>query len=173
VNTTTAPHAAIATTASVPPQKQPPAAKPTTVPRVLPRTAANEITPIPSPASAATSPHLERTAAGAPTITNTPRAGAPGNDATRAKYDNMAKGFAAQKGGTYTVQFELVCETASITRALREAGSKAWFVPISYRGRPCYRVFWGRFDTSAEAITASKSMPPGLSKAPVVVKIPR
>ena len=53
---------------------------------------------------------LERTAAGAPTITNTPSTTAPANDATRAKYDNMAKDFAAQKGGTYTVQFELVCE---------------------------------------------------------------
>lgn len=95
------------------------------------------------------------------------------NDATRAKYDTMAKDFAARKGGTYTVQFELVCETTSITRALSEGGDKAWFVPISYRGRPCYRVFWGRFDTSAEAINATKTMPSGLSKAPVVVKIPR
>ncbi len=185
-------HAATATTASTPPlqvatkttppqtktappQKQPPPpAKPTAVPRVLPRTAANEITPVPAPAaSAANTPHLERTAAGAPTITNTPSAGAPASDATRAKYDNMAKDFATRKGGTYTVQFELVCETASITRALSEGGDKAWFVPISYRGRPCYRVFWGRFDTSAEAITASKTMPSGLSKTPVVVKIPR
>ncbi len=178
-------HPATATTASTPPlqvatkttppQKQPPpAAKPTAVPRALPRTAANEITPVPAQASTATNtPHLERTAAGAPTITNTPSAGAPASDATRAKYDNMAKDFAARKGGTYTVQFELVCETASITRALSEGGDKAWFVPISYRGRPCYRVFWGRFDTSAEAITASKTMPSGLSKAPVVVKIPR
>jgi hypothetical protein len=148
--------------------------KPVVVPRALPRTAASEITPVPSPASAASSgTHLERSASGAPTISNTPAVSAPANDATRAKYDNMAKDFAAQKAGTYTVQFELVCETASITRALSEAGSKAWFVPISYRGRPCYRVFWGRFDTSAEAITASKSMPSGLSKAPVVVKIPR
>jgi hypothetical protein len=164
----------VATNTAPSQKQQPPAAKPTIVPRTLPRTLANEITPVPSPASAApNSPHLERTAAGAPTITNTPSAGAPANDATRAKYDNMAKDFAAQKGGTYTVQFELVCETASITRALSEAGAKAWFVPIRYRGRPCYRVFWGRFDSSAEAITASKSMPSGLSKAPVVVKIPR
>ena len=162
-------------TRTTPPQKQPPlAVKPTAVPRFLPRTAANEITPIPPPESAApNTPHLERTAAGAPTITNTPSAGAPASDATRAKYDSMAKDFVARKGGTYTVQFELVCESASITRALSEGGDKAWFVPISYRGRPCYRVFWGRFDTSAEAITASKTMPSGLSKAPVVVKIPR
>jgi len=85
----------------------------------------------------------------------------------------MARDFAAQTGGTYTVQFELVCETASITRAIAEAGSKVWFVPISYRGRPCYRVFWGRFDTSAEASAAAKQLPAGLGATPVVVKIPR
>ena len=97
----------------------------------------------------------------------------PASDAARAKYDNMAKDFAAQKSGSYTVQFELVCETASITRALSEGGGKAWFVPISYRGRPCYRVFWGRFETSADAISASKQMPSSLGSTPVVVKIPR
>ncbi|HXH94083.1 MAG TPA: hypothetical protein VNN25_21085, partial [Thermoanaerobaculia bacterium] len=172
----TAPAPPLQVAKNTPPQKQPPPAATTTAaPRTLPRTAAAAITPVPQPASTALSAtHLERTAAGAPTITNTPSAGAaPTSDATRAKYDSMAKDFAARKGGTYTVQFELVCETASITRALSEAGDKAWFVPISYRGRPCYRVFWGRFDTSAEAINASKTMPSGLSKAPVVVKIPR
>jgi Domain of unknown function (DUF4388) len=117
-------------------------------------------------------PHLERTAAGA-TITNAPPAAVLTSDALRTKYDGMARDFAAQKGGNYTVQFELVCETASITRALSEAGGKAWFVPMSYRGRPCYRVFWGRFDTSAEASGASKQLPAGLGAVPVVVKIPR
>lgn len=85
----------------------------------------------------------------------------------------MARDFAAQKGGTYTVQFELVCETASITRALAEAGDKVWFVPTSYRGRPCYRVFWGRFATSAEASAGAKQLPAGIGATPVVVRIPR
>jgi septal ring-binding cell division protein DamX len=122
---------------------------------------------------ATVAPHLERTTTGA-AITNTPpRAAAPRSDAARAKYDGMARDFAAQKGGSYTVQFELVCETASITRALAEAGDKVWFVPTSYRGRPCYRVFWGRFDSSAEASAASKQLPAALGATPVVVKIPR
>ena len=123
--------------------------------------------------STAAVPHLERTPAGSATITNTPTAGTPASDATRGKYDGMARDFAAQKSGNYTVQFELVCETASITRALSASSDKVWFVPISYRGRPCYRVFWGRFETSAEAISASKQMPAGLGATPVVVKIPR
>jgi hypothetical protein len=132
--------------------------------------------PIVAPPVTATQPtHLQRTSAGA-TITNAPSSGsdsspAPGSDAARAKYDGMARDFASQKSGSYTVQFELVCETSSITRALAEVGDKVWFVPVSYHGRPCYRVFWGRFNSSAEANAAAK--PAALGKAPVVVKIPR
>ena len=105
-------------------------------------------------------------------MTNTPVASAA-SDAMRTKYDGMARDFAAQKSGNYTVQFELVCETASITRALSEAGDKVWFLSTSYHGRSCYRVFWGRYETSAEALAASKQLPAGIGAVPVVVKIPR
>jgi septal ring-binding cell division protein DamX len=90
-----------------------------------------------------------------------------------AMYDALANDFAAQKGGSHTIQFELVCETASVTRAINEGGAKVWFVRTSYRSRPCYRVFWGRFDSSAEANAASKELPASLGSSPVVVKIPR
>ena len=85
----------------------------------------------------------------------------------------MASEFAAQKGGNYTLQFELVCETSSVTRAINEGGGKVWFVRTSYRSRPCYRVFWGRFDSTADAKAAAKELPASLGSAPVVVKIPR
>jgi len=85
----------------------------------------------------------------------------------------MASDFASQKGGSYTLQFELVCETASVTRALSEGGGKVWFVRTSYRNRPCYRVFWGHFDSSADANAAFKELPASLGSSPVVVKIPR
>jgi hypothetical protein len=127
------------------------------------------------PAPVDSTTHLERTATGA-TITNTSTnasTATPSTDATRAKYDGMAGDFAAQKGGNYTLQFELVCETASVTRALSEGGGKVWFVRTSYRNRPCYRVFWGRFDSTAEAKAAAAELPASLGSAPVVVKIPR
>jgi len=115
-------------------------------------------------------------------ITNVPQAttaapktptAAASSDSVRAKYDGMARAFAAQTGGSYTLQFELVCETSSITRAIAEAGDKVWFVTTSYRGRPCYRVFWGRFSSSAEATTGTSQFPAALGVKPVVVKIPR
>jgi hypothetical protein len=127
----------------------------------------------PAPVNSTT--HIDRTSTGA-TITNattTNATAAASTDGTRAKYDTMASNFAVQKGGNYTLQFELVCETASVTRALNEGGGKVWFVPTSFRKRPCYRVFWGRFDSSAEANAAAKELPAALGSAPVVVKIPR
>ncbi|HEX7678574.1 MAG TPA: hypothetical protein VF713_10655, partial [Thermoanaerobaculia bacterium] len=171
LTTTTAPPPAIhtATVAS----QQPPVH--TTISASKPPVHAASAPIVAPPVTATQATRLQRTSAGA-TITNTPSSAsasspAPGTDAMRTKYDGMARDFAAQKSGNYTVQFELVCETASITRALDEVGDKVWFVQTSYRGRPCYRVFWGRFNSSVEANTATK--PAALGKAPVVVKIPR
>lgn len=135
----------------------------------------------PVPVTTTVAPHLDRTSSGA-MITNVPQTtttapktttAAASSDPVRAKYDGMARDFAAQTGGSHTLQFELVCETSSITRAIAEAGDKVWFVTTSYRGRPCYRVFWGRFNSSAEATAGASQFPAALGVKPVVVKIPR
>lgn len=169
--TTTAPPTATHTTTVA--SQQPPVHTTTAAPKPPVHAAGARIVAPPVTATQAT--RLQRTSSGA-TITNVPSSTsasspAPGSDAMRSKYDGMARDFAAQKSGNYTVQFELVCETTSITRALAEVGDKVWFVQTSYRGRPCYRVFWGRFNSSAEANATTK--PAALGKAPVVVKIPR
>jgi len=97
-------------------------------------------------------------------------AGGP-SDATRAKYDAMARENAASGVGAYTLQFELVCETSSVTKALG-AGSKVWFTPLTYRGRSCYRVYWGRYASSAEAAAAMGEIPASLRESkPVVVHV--
>jgi len=123
---------------------------------------------------------ISRNAAGLPTITNNPTATAtkrpptptPSGDALRAHYDEMAKSFETQANGTYTVQFELVCETGSLTKAIRDGGSSVWFAPINYHSRPCYRVFWGHYAGKDEANRAAKEIPLSLrGVAPVVVKI--
>ena len=90
------------------------------------------------------------------------------------KYAVMARDFAAQKSGAYTVQFELVCETSSVTKALHDGGTNVWFLPITYRGRDCYRVFWGRYEGRAAAEAAAKAIPKSLAGGkPAVVTIPR
>ena len=86
----------------------------------------------------------------------------------------MAKAFASQPStGAFTVQFELVCETASLSKAIRDGGSSVWFTPIIYRNRPCYRVFWGHYPTKDEATRAAREIPLALrGAAPAVVKVP-
>lgn len=154
-----------------------------TAPARTTTTAAKPVTPKPV---APTPLRIEHTASGGTAITNTsgstsgstarstPAPAAASSDATRAKYDRMAKDFAAQAGGTHTVQFEIVCETASVTRALSEGGSNVWFTSMSYRGKPCYRVFWGRYDSAAAANAAVAQLPQSLrAGGAAVVKIPR
>ena len=86
----------------------------------------------------------------------------------------MAQQQAADPVGSYTVQFELVCETSSITKAMETGRSSVWWAPVQFRGRPCYRVFWGRFATREEAMKAAAEIPEALhGSEPAVVKIPR
>jgi len=155
------------TTASVAPP--PPAATPLVIKPPTPT--AMKVTP--------NTTQITQTAAGAKTISNV--AAAPPKPATfaapsgdRSHYDEMAKTFLAQASGNYTVQFELVCETPSLTKAVKDGGSSVWFVPTSYRDRACYRVFWGHFTTHDEAARAAREIPMSLrGVAPVVVKVPK
>ncbi|HEU5163157.1 MAG TPA: SPOR domain-containing protein, partial [Thermoanaerobaculia bacterium] len=93
------------------------------------------------------------------------------SDPERSRYQEMANAF--RREGTsvpYTLQFEIVCQTGSVTKAL-EAGSSVWFVPIQYRGAPCFRVFWGRYETREAAERARNEIPAALrGSGPVVVQ---
>jgi len=156
-----------------------PAAHPATAPTTRTSTAPAahpSATPSSTTATSTAGTHIERAATGA-TITNTGAAPRPaaGDDALRAKYDAMAREQAANTAGAFTVQFELVCETASLTKALKSGSNQVWFSPLSYRGKACYRVFWGRFASHAEALQAVKDVPASLrgGATPVVIRIPR
>jgi hypothetical protein len=159
-------------TVAAPPVQAPPVQAAATPPPAT-ATAASQpaAPPAKPPAQPVATTRLERSPSGAATITNATPAG---NDPLRSKYDALAHQMAADPVGAYTVQFELVCETASITKAMEAGRSSVWWAPISYRGRPCYRVFWGRFATREEAVKAAAEIPAALhGSAPVVVKIPR
>ena len=106
-------------------------------------------------------------------ITNTPSP-APASSASKGKYEDMARDFAKNPVGNYTVQFELVCQTSSLQKALAGGGSNVWFVPTTYRGQSCYRVFWGHFDTREAAVAAMGKIPEALrGSTPVVVSVPK
>jgi hypothetical protein len=170
------------------PRVEPPVAAPapaTTTTTTSTAPAAMVVKPVatPPPAKPATAmtitrstTQVTRNAEGTATITNTASTAAhpASNDAQRAHYDEMAKSFASQAAtGAFTIQFELVCETASLTKAIRDGGSSVWFTPISYHNRSCYRVFWGHYPTKDEATRGAREIPLALrGAAPVVVKVP-
>lgn len=77
----------------------------------------------------------------------------------RERYDEMARAFASQAKGDLTLPLEVVCETASLTTAIQAGGEKVWFVPFAYRGRSCYRVFWGHYPSESIARRAIGEVP--------------
>lgn len=131
----------------------------------------------PTPATPAPTARLERSPNGTMVITNSggsgkaPSAGA--SDAQRARYDAMAREYGSNATGAYTLQFELVCEASSLAKAIA-AGEQVWFTQMSYRGRSCYRVYWGRYTTAGEAENAKGEIPASLRESkPVVVRVNR
>jgi hypothetical protein len=99
---------------------------------------------------------------------------APQSSPAAGRYEAMAQEFARTASGNFTVQFELVCQTSSLAKAVQAGGANVWFVPISYRGQTCYRVFWGRFPTREAAMAAWVKIPSSIRGAkPVVVAVPK
>ncbi|MGH6692805.1 MAG: hypothetical protein ACREF4_19220, partial [Gammaproteobacteria bacterium] len=94
--------------------------------------------------------------------------------ADSSRYEAMAREFAATATGSFTVQFAIVCEPSNVTKALNNGGTNVWFVPISIKGRACYRMYWGRFGTRDEAERGMASLPAALRESkPAVVPITR
>jgi septal ring-binding cell division protein DamX len=125
-----------------------------------------------APPAVKPAPPVTATTAAPPPTRVAPPAAKPSPD--RDRYAAMAREFAAAPGAKFTVQFEIVCETSNIARALATGGTNVWFVPISLKGRSCYRVFWGRYQTRDAAERAVNDVPASLREAkPAVVQVPQ
>lgn len=132
--------------------------------------------PMPSPPLAMTTTHAptarpvegQRPAPKPVTLAPAP----PGTEGER--FAAMAREFAAAPSGKFTVQFEIVCDPSNITKALRTGGTNVWFLPISLKGRACYRVFWGHYATRDAAERGIREIPPSLRETkPAVVSVPQ
>ena len=159
------------------------ASTPSTIPAPMTTTIAHTATVAPPPhppAATQTNPpavasRLEKSPGGS-TITNTPpTAAAPPTDGSREHYDAMARQYAQNASGNFTIQFELVCQPASVAKAIAAGGSSVWFVPTTYRGQSCYRVFWGHYDTREAAMQSVAGIPQPLRSeaTPVVIAVPK
>jgi septal ring-binding cell division protein DamX len=158
------------------------AAPPTTMDAAPPTTLA----PVPPPTTRATVPATTLAAAPTPVSVPTPVArplatprpapppptSAPAanllDQARRAlrsgNYDEAARAFAAHirraPAGTATIQLLVACSTDTVQKAMSEVGSAELFIlPVSYKGRDCYRMAWGIYPDSARAASAVRSLP--------------
>lgn len=157
---------------------QPPAAQPvetatmapvtTTVAPVTTTTAA----PVPTATVAPVTTAATETAAlpvvtrKAPLEITTP----PPATAGRERYDAMARDFAANPSGNFTVQIQILCDPANLGKAMVAGGQDVWFVPQTIGGRSCYRVFWGRFETREQARAGLGQVPAALKDPNAAVK---
>jgi len=88
----------------------------------------------------------------------------------RTRLDDMAREYAANPRGNFTVQIQILCDPANLEKLVRDGGANIWFVPQTIGDRSCYRVFWGRYTTRAEAQTGLASVPRSIRDASAAVK---
>ncbi|HYK03512.1 MAG TPA: DUF4388 domain-containing protein [Thermoanaerobaculia bacterium] len=94
--------------------------------------------------------------------------------AGRERIDAMAREYAANPTGNYTVQIQILCDPANLEKAIRDGGENLWFVPQTLGQRSCYRVFWGHFDSRAQAQQALAQVPASLrDKSSAVKAVPK
>lgn len=161
---------------------QPPAARPvetatvapvttTTVAPVTTTTATATTTTTAAPVPTATvapapPPATVTETAALPVVTPKAPASTPAAaTAARERYDAMAREYAANPSGNFTVQIQILCDPSNLGKAISAGGQNVWFVPQTIGGRSCYRVFWGRFETRAQAQA-------GLGQVPAALKDP-
>jgi septal ring-binding cell division protein DamX len=151
----------------------------TTVPpstlTIAPTTTAPTTAPVTAtvpPAVVTTTQPATTTVAQTP-VTITPPVSVPASG-DRARYDALAREFAANPRGNFTVQIQILCDPGNVGAAMRAGGNSVWFVPQTIGGRSCYRLFWGNFQTREEAQRAMAQIPAALRDRSAAVKpVPR
>ena len=165
-------------------------ATPKAPPAAAPATAATDttMTMVAVPATSTTATAAPATATAAPLTVApppaetaalprvTPAAAPPAApaSASRERYDAMAREYAANPSGNFTIQIQILCDTGNLGQAIRAGGQDVWFVPQPIGARSCYRVFWGHYATREQAQRALSSVPPALRDRSAAVKpVPR
>ena len=138
-------------------------APPTSQPMTITATTTSGTTAAAPPPTTGTAP-----AATQPLPAVTPRNGGS------VRLDQMAREYAANPQGNFTVQIQILCDPGNVEKAMRQGGGNVWFVPQTIRGRSCYRMFYGRYDTRDEATQAMATVPAALRDPNAAVRaVPR
>jgi hypothetical protein len=76
-----------------------------------------------------------------------------------------ARGFAEHlrsgtPASTYSVQLFVACAPDTVEKAVAEVSAPELFIlPVSYKGRDCFRICWGVYGNAAAATAAGRSLP--------------
>lgn len=136
-------------------------------------TVATTTTAAPAPAPVATASAEPPPTQALPRVTarNTPAA-APASTPGRERVDAMAREFASNASGNFTVQIQILCDASNVEKLMRSGGQSVWFVPQTLNGgtRSCYRVFWGRYNTREQAQQALAQIPAAVRDRNAAVK---
>ncbi len=154
----------------IPPSRVPPALVPpvSAAPATLPATLAPAPSPLPTPTvMAATPPPVTVPPATAPPATAPPATASAGGDARTllrgGSFNQAAQGFASQvkrAGNRFSVQVLVACSNETIQKALDSVPSEELFIlPVNYRGKACYRLCWGLYESQDRATAALLSLP--------------
>jgi hypothetical protein len=161
-----------------PPTRRAQATPPTPPSTTLPTTPASPVvTPEATPTPEVTPPSASP-AAQAPTSTppptsppvpQTPRPAGPTSLGEaralmqRGALAEAARAFAAsvRSGqGAYSVQILVACSDDTVRKALDNVEAQELYIlPVLYKGRDCYRLLWGLYDTEPRASSATRAVP--------------
>lgn len=99
-----------------------------------------------------------------PAVKEEPASGDPSASMRAGDYPAAASGFrkvySSKKGG-YTIALMIACEKETIEKSYAGAGQSPDFIifPHNFKGRGCYRVIWGYYQTKGEAEAAFSKLP--------------
>jgi hypothetical protein len=73
---------------------------------------------------------------------------------------SFATSLSAGARGRFTLQMAVACATENVQKAVAAVPAEEFFVlPVTVKGKDCYRLAWGVFDSRAEAEAARAGLP--------------
>lgn len=100
-------------------------------------------------------------------------------EASRSPLENEAYSYLQEAKSVpnsyYTIQILIACQEETILKIKKEYPDlNFWFIPINFKGKNCYKLFYDKFGNKDEAINKKSALPETLLKTnPQIVSFPQ
>jgi septal ring-binding cell division protein DamX len=65
-----------------------------------------------------------------------------------------------KSGAQFSIQILVACSTETIQKANQSVpGDELYILPVTFKGRSCYRLCWGSYPTEEAAAAALRALP--------------